>query len=102
MLSTDAAPRSDLPPALPAMWRALKRGYAAEPWLISVSFGLALLAALPDALIALLLKLLADAALHGQRALADRRGARAWAAAPRRTWFLTWSARACSAASATG
>ena len=45
MSSTD-----DLPPALPAMWRALKRGYQAEPLLLSVSFGLALLAALPDAL----------------------------------------------------
>ena len=27
--------RDDLPPALPAMWRALKRGYQAEPWLLS-------------------------------------------------------------------
>jgi ATP-binding cassette subfamily B protein len=69
MLSTDAARRSDLPPALPAMWRALKRGYVAEPWLISLSFGLALLAALPDALIPLFSKLLPDAALNGQRAV---------------------------------
>ena len=37
-----------LPPALPSMWRAMKRGYDAEPWMLSVSFGLALVAALPD------------------------------------------------------
>ena len=35
----------ELPPALPSMWRALKRGYEAEPWLLSVSFALSLLAA---------------------------------------------------------
>src|SRR5256885_1919029 len=46
MSSTD-----DLPRALPAMWRALKRGYEAAPLLLSVAFGLALLAALPDALL---------------------------------------------------
>jgi len=55
MSSTD-----DLPPALPAMWRALKRGYEAAPLLLSVAFGLALAAALPDALLALWFKLLAD------------------------------------------
>ena len=54
----------DLPPALPSMWRALKRGYEAEPRLISVAFGLSLLAALPDALLALWLKLLADGVLR--------------------------------------
>ena len=64
MSSTD-----DLPPALPSMWRALRRGYEAEPLLISVSFGLALLAALPDALIALWLKLLADGVLGARREL---------------------------------
>jgi len=46
------------------MWRALKRGYEAEPRLLSVSFGLSLLAALPDALLALWLKLLADGVLR--------------------------------------
>ncbi len=50
----------DLPPALPAMWRALKRGYQAEPRLLTISFSLSLLAALPDALIALLFMFLAD------------------------------------------
>ena len=59
----------DLPPALPAMWRALVRGYRAEPRLISIAFGLSLLAALPDALIALLFKILADGALAHDRRL---------------------------------
>ena len=57
---TEARRTVEMPPALPSMWRALKRGYDAEPWMISVSFGLALLAALPDSLIALWLKYLAD------------------------------------------
>jgi ATP-binding cassette, subfamily B, bacterial len=60
----------DLPAAIPAMWRALKRGYAAEPRLLGVAFGLSLLAALPDALLALWLKLLADGVLEHRRALA--------------------------------
>jgi ATP-binding cassette subfamily B protein len=51
------------------MWRALKRGYEAEPLLLSVSFGLSLLAALPDALLALWFKLLADGVLGGRRSL---------------------------------
>jgi ATP-binding cassette subfamily B protein len=65
-------PVEDLPPALPAMWRALKRGYQAEPLLLSVSFGLALLAALPDALMALWLKLIADGVLGGMPRLLIR------------------------------
>ncbi|MYD43388.1 MAG: ABC transporter ATP-binding protein [Gammaproteobacteria bacterium] len=47
-----------LPGALTSMWRALKRGYVAEPTLLSISFALALLAALPDALYAVWLGLL--------------------------------------------
>jgi len=78
---------SDLPPALPAMWRAVKRGFEAEPWLLSVSFGLSLLAALPDALFALWLKLAADGLLAGRRTLVmiAAVGLGASAAA---TWFL--------------
>ena len=59
----------DLPPALPAMWRALKRGYEAEPMLLVVAFSLSLLAALPDALLALWFKLLADGVLTHDRGL---------------------------------
>jgi ATP-binding cassette subfamily B protein len=60
---------SDLPPALSSMWRALKRGYEAEPMLLTVAFGLSLLAALPDALLALWFKFLADGVIGGRRGL---------------------------------
>ena len=39
--------------AISAMWRALMRGYISEPALLVISFALAMLAALPDALFAL-------------------------------------------------
>lgn len=58
-----------LPPAFSSMLRALKRGYQAEPALLGVSFGLALLAALPDALLALWIALLAEGLLHSNRTL---------------------------------
>ena len=76
-----------MPAALPAMWRALKRGYEAEPLLLSVAFGLSLLAALPDALLALWLKFLADGVLEADRGLVVMAaiGLGASAAA---TWFL--------------
>ena len=64
----------DMPAALPSTWRALKRGFDAEPALLTVAFTLSLLAALPDALLAVWLKLLADGvtrrrldARHGRR-----------------------------------
>ena len=47
-----------MPGAVESMWRALKRGYVAEPTLLVISFTLALLAALPDALYAVWLGLL--------------------------------------------
>ena len=37
--------RDDLPRAIPSMWRALVRGYRAEPRLMPVAFGFSLLAA---------------------------------------------------------
>ena len=57
----DKSTPAELPPALSSMWRALRRAHEAEPRLLSVSFSLSLLAALPDALLALWMKLLADA-----------------------------------------
>ena len=70
MSSPDQAqPADELPPALEAMWRALKRGFAAEPMLLVVAFSLSLLAALPDALLALWLKFLADGLLDGNDTL---------------------------------
>ncbi len=77
----------DLPPALPSMWRALKRGYAAEPWLLIVAFGFALLAAVPDGLFALLLKLIADGVLAHDRSRVIA-AAVALGAAAAATWFL--------------
>jgi len=77
-----------VPPALPAMWRALKRGYEAEPLLIAVAFGFALLAALPDALLALWMKLLADGLLGGRRALVLLASVGLGASAVA-TWFLS-------------
>ena len=82
MSSTD-----DLPPALPAMWRALKRGYEAEPRLLSVAFGLSLLAALPDALLALWFKLLADGVLGGRPTLVTTAAVGLGVSAAA-TWFL--------------
>ncbi len=57
----------DLPGALPSMWRALVRGVRMEPVLLPLAFGLSLLAALPDALIAVWLMLLAEGALDADR-----------------------------------
>jgi ATP-binding cassette subfamily B protein len=47
------------------MWRLLKLGHRHEPWLMSVSLLLALLVALPDALIAVWLMLLGKGLLEG-------------------------------------
>ena len=58
-------PADTLPPAVPAMWRLCKLGYRHEPRLIVAAFALALLAALPDALLAFWLKLLGEGALQG-------------------------------------
>jgi ATP-binding cassette, subfamily B, bacterial len=69
MPSSSPSTEVPLPGALASMWRALERGYEAEPALLSVSFGLALLAALPDALLALWFKLLADGLQQNRRGL---------------------------------
>src|SRR5262249_60716759 len=55
--------------AFPSMCAAFKRASDAEPALLGVSFALALLAALPDALLALWIKLLADGLLRSNRTL---------------------------------
>jgi ATP-binding cassette, subfamily B, bacterial len=76
-----------LPPSLPSMWRALKRAYEAEPRLLGLSFGLALLAALPDALLALWLKLLADGLARRASGLVTA-AAIGLAVSAVATWFL--------------
>src|SRR3954453_8858740 len=77
----------DLPPGLQSMWRVLKLGYRNEPMLLVSAFALALLAALPDALIALWLKLLGDGVLDGDRAKV-RLAAIGLAVSATATWFL--------------
>jgi ATP-binding cassette subfamily B protein len=76
-----------MPPALPAMWRALTRAYRAEPRLLPVSFGLSLLAALPDALMALWMMLLANGVMRHNRNLTLGAGA-GLAVSAVATWFL--------------
>ena len=58
MSSEPSSETGDLPPALSSMVRLLKLGYQHEPGLLGAALGLTLLAALPDALIALWLQLL--------------------------------------------
>jgi len=57
--------KEDLPASLPSMWRLCRLGLRYEPTLMIWSFGLALLAAVPDALLALWFKLMADAVAAG-------------------------------------
>jgi ATP-binding cassette, subfamily B, bacterial len=80
-------PPDDMPAAIPAMWRALKRGYQAEPRLLTVAFGLSLLAALPDALLALWLMLLADGVTGHDRTMVIA-SAMGLAVSAVGTWFL--------------
>ena len=77
----------DMPPALSSMWRALKRGYEAEPLLLVVAFGMSLLSALPDALLALWLKYLADGVTGARRGLVLT-AALGLAGSVVATWFL--------------
>ena len=57
----------DLPPALRSLWRTVRLGYRAEPRLLMASFAMMLFTALPDALLALWLKLLANGVADHQR-----------------------------------
>src|SRR5688572_5472326 len=76
-----------LPPGPSSMWRAITRAYAVEPRLLALSFGLAMLAALPDALLALWFRMLADGVMQKRDGLitAAAIGLGVSAAA---TWFL--------------
>ena len=76
-----------LPPALPSMWRLCKLGYQHEPQLIVAAFLLALLAAVPDALLAYWFKLIGDAIIR-QDWTALRLPMIALAVSATATWFL--------------
>jgi ATP-binding cassette subfamily B protein len=80
-------PGDDLPPTFSSMWRLCKLGYQFEPSLMLISFGLVLLAALPDALIALWSKWLADGVQQGERQLVLI-AALALGVSATATWFL--------------
>jgi len=85
---TAAQPRADeLPPALSSMWRLCRLGYRHEPGLLVAAFLLALLAALPDALIAVWLTLLGQGVLQEDRGLLLV-AAFGLAASATATWFL--------------
>ena len=75
------------PKALAAMWRLCKLGYQHEPWLLVAAFLMTLLAALPDALLALWLKVLADGVLDDDRR-ATLLAATGLAVSVTATWFL--------------
>src|ERR1700733_2065833 len=85
--------RDELPPAMSSMWRLCMLGYRYEPRLMSSALGLSLLSALPDALLALWFKMMADgiAASDSSRI---RFAAVALAVSVAGTWFLrTMSSR---------
>jgi ATP-binding cassette subfamily B protein len=69
------------------MWRVLKLGYRHEPGLLVAAFTLSLVAALPDALLALWLKLLGEGVLGGDRARVVAAAMGLGMSAPA-TWFL--------------
>ncbi|MCU1375653.1 MAG: ABC-type multidrug transport system, ATPase and permease component, partial [Actinomycetia bacterium] len=77
----------DLPPALSSMWRLCKLGYRFEPGLMFTAFVLALLAALPDALLALWFKFLGEGVLDHDDALI-RTALVGIGASAVATWFL--------------
>src|SRR4051794_23529329 len=77
----------DLPPALSSMWRLCKLGYRHEPRLMRVSFLLSQLAVLPDALLALWLKLLGEGVLGHKPGLV-RAAAIGLGVSATATWFL--------------
>lgn len=81
-------PIQPLPPALASMWRLCRLGYRHEPSLMATSFALVLLAALPDALLALWLKLLGDGVLE-KRPLLVTVAAVGLGVSATATWFLS-------------
>jgi ATP-binding cassette subfamily B protein len=80
-------PTDEMPPALRSMWRLLRLGYRHEPALLLAAFVLALLSALPDALIAVWLALLGQGVLRADRALLFGAAA-GLAASSTATWYL--------------
>ena len=82
-----SADLDDLPPAIRSMWRLCRLGFHYEPALMGVAFVLTLLAALPDALLALWFKLLTEGLLQHRSALLGLAAAGLGVSAVA-TWFL--------------
>jgi ATP-binding cassette subfamily B protein len=80
--------RDELPPALSSMWRLCKLGYRHEPGLLLAAFLLALLAALPDALLAYWFKLLSEGVLDENKRSLVYVGAIALGVSAAATWLL--------------
>ncbi|MEO8078235.1 MAG: ABC transporter ATP-binding protein, partial [Acidobacteriota bacterium] len=87
MTSSPEQAIAELPPALSSMWRVCKLGYRHEPRLMLVAFVLSLASALPDALIAVWLKLLGDGVL-GYRPRLVLVAALGLGVSATATWFL--------------
>src|SRR5678809_123368 len=85
--SPDNGRKDDLPASLPSMWRLCRLGLRYEPTLMTWAFGLSLIAAVPDALLALWFKLMADALTAGNATLL-RLTAIALGVSAAGTWFL--------------
>jgi ATP-binding cassette, subfamily B, bacterial len=80
-------PPDKLPPALSSMWRLCRLGFHYEPALMGVAFVLALVAALPDALLAVWFTLLGEGLIEDKPGLL-RFAAAALAASAVATWLL--------------
>jgi ATP-binding cassette subfamily B protein len=76
-----------VPPALSSMWRLCRLGHRYEPRLMFVAFGLALVAAVPDALVAVWLAVLGDGLIEGNDT-AVRVGAAGLGVSAVATWYL--------------
>jgi ATP-binding cassette subfamily B protein len=86
-MTSSSKRNADLPPGFASMWRLCKLGYRYEPGLIVVAFSVAMLSALPDALLALWFKLLGDGALSANWSQV-RFAAIALAVSTAATWIL--------------
>jgi len=84
---TSSRKSDDLPPAMSSMWRLCRLGLRYEPSLMTWAFVLALLTGVPDALLALWFKLMADALAVGD-ATRLRLTAIALGVSAAGTWFL--------------
>jgi ATP-binding cassette, subfamily B, bacterial len=85
-VGTDAVGK--LPPALRSMWRLCVLGFRYEPALMGIAFVLALVAAVPDALLAFWFKLLGEGLLQHQSGLL-RFAVIALAVSVAATWLLS-------------